>query len=93
MPASCHPLLKKTAEDMAQAIYEKLAFHDQWYKDHPDRNAYVEQVWPTLLTQARAILAKMLTGPYPETMKEQISEALIADRSLHRKPVEILWRN
>lgn len=90
----CHFLIKETAEGMAKACYEKLAsMSDVWYATHPSVDAYVRATWPMLIDEARATLTRMLTLPLAEELKIQISDALIADKTLPRRTKRrtILW--
>lgn len=90
--AAVHTQVREVAEGMAQVCYEQLARNDAWYKNHPDRNKYVAHVWPMLIDEARATLARMLQGPYNEGLKAKVAEALILDRQLRRTPKRLIWR-
>lgn len=81
--AAAHKLVAQTAREMAGAIYEELAKNNEWYKANPSQTEFIERVHGSLLVQARDVLASMLALPnYPETLKEQIAEALILDNQL-----------
>lgn len=80
-----HELIAKTAEEMAQAIYEELAKDNQFYKLYPDRKVFVSRAMPHMLTEARKALTQLLTKvDYPEHLKEQIADALAKDATLLR---------
>lgn len=92
MPRHAHVLVAKTAKEMAGALFEEMmrdnALYKQWKAQCPEltpkklQQRFILQAQPLLLEQARATLAKMLTGPYPEALKDQIADALIQDRIL-----------
>lgn len=89
-----HPMVWKTAVGMAHELYEQLMSDNrryaEWKAKCPDltpqrlEKLFVSMLAPKLLLQARATLAKMLTEPYDEALKDEIAEALIADRGLVR---------
>ena len=89
---SVHPLIRKVAIEMAGSLYDDL-MHDneryaQWKAQCPELTPkraeamFIERMWPQLIESARVTLARMLAMPYPESMKEEISDALIKDHSL-----------
>lgn len=84
MTAHCHKLLRKTAQEMAGALYEHLATDDVFYRLNPSQKHFINTQWPRLLDKARATLAQMLSGNYPDSLKAQIHEALILDNALRR---------
>lgn len=75
----CHWLIAKAAKEMAGAQYEELARNDAWYRKHPDQKAFIGAYWGNYCEIARRTLAQMLGMNYPESVKEQIEEALILD--------------
>ena len=94
MSAHVHKLIKKTAEEMAESVYEDImrdnTVYANWKKICPDltpklaRKEFVRLLWPKLVKDARATLASMLGGNYSEHLKKEIHEALIMDHSLQR---------
>lgn len=77
-----HKLLKKTAVEMAGAIYEEMARDNAFFAKWPNQRNYIRKNWQFYIKAARTTLAQMLGGNYPEMMKEEIFEALLQDRSL-----------
>ena len=77
-----HKLIAKTAKEMAACAYEEWAHDDLFYKLWPNQKLFVAKNWKDFVRIARASLAQMLSGNYPEIMKEEILDALIKDRSL-----------
>lgn len=83
--AHAHKLVAQTAKEMAQEVYEKNAGRsNDFYKEYPDLNGYVENCWALYLDAARATLAQLLTTNLDESLKEQIHEALVRDATLRR---------
>ena len=77
-----HKLVAKTAQEMAQEIYEQNASDNKFYAEYPDREAYVSKCWPLYLTAARATLAQLLSTNMDESLKAEIHDALIRDATL-----------
>lgn len=92
--AHCHKMIAKTAQDMAHVLFDEMMSRDviwtQFKRDHPGlttkeaEEKFVAHMWPQLIESARATLASMLSGPYPDEMKEDIMDALVKDRTLMR---------
>jgi hypothetical protein len=83
--AHAHKMVAKTAQEMAEAVYEKNAGRsNEFYAKYPDMKAYVAECWPLYLESARTTLAQLLTTNIDESLKEQIHEALIKDATLRR---------
>lgn len=83
--AHAHKLVAKTAQEMAQEVYEKNASRsNEFYAEYPDREDYVKKCWPLYLDAARATLAQLLTSSLDENLKIQIHDALIKDATLRR---------
>lgn len=82
MKTHCHWLIAKNAREFAAAFYEQNAIDNAFYKAHPEQKEFVSMHWGKFVESARTILAKMLAGNYPESMKEQIFEALELDAPL-----------
>lgn len=91
--ASCHKLIAETAKAMAlEAADEALGLSNPLFKKlkekYPEKSRgellklLAGKTWPSLIPQARATLAKMLTGPLDQGLKDQISSALILDNTL-----------
>jgi len=83
--AHAHKLVAKTAQEMAQEIYETQASRsNEFYEQYPDREEYVAKCWPLYLDAARATLAQLLASNMDGTLKSEIHEALIRDATLRR---------
>jgi len=91
----CHKLIRATAIDMAAEVYAAVMRGDnelyaQCKKLCPELNPtileikYIELLWPKLLLEARATLAKLLTTNIAEEHKLRIHEALVLDAQLMR---------
>ena len=93
MPLNCHIMVRKTAESMAQELFEVYARDDKTYKalkadgrltEKLARKRFVARVAPKLYEDARQALVEMLAQPddrVPVSMKEEIAEALILDNA------------
>ena len=80
-----HRLVAEAAKGIAAEFYERAARDDAFYNHYPSMKFFVEREWHLFIKEARSALGKMLAMPnYSETMKEQIHEALVADRTLPR---------
>lgn len=82
-----HRLVATTAHDMAQALYERWARDNVFYRKFRGargRKLFVERAATALLPEARATLAGMLTRDYPDAVKAGIHEALTLDATLTR---------
>lgn len=90
---AAHKLIVETAKGLAGAMYEDMMTVDdevwaEWKERFPDvprsalQDKFIELMYPRLLGEARATLAGMLRGPYPESLKDQIHEALVLDNDL-----------
>jgi len=68
--------------------------YDSWRKQHPGtsdnrlRQLFVDRNWPRCIPFARATLARLLTTPIDEKVKESIMEVLVKDASLVRGRVQ-----
>ncbi len=80
-----HRLIAKTAKEMAAEWYEESAHSNAFYTHYPDLDLFVAAEWHNFVPKAREILASMLARQdLPLNMKDEIHEALIADRQLPR---------
>ena len=77
-----HKLVMQTAKKMAGAVYEVCAQDNAWYKLNPSQPHFINSTWPKLIPQARATLARMLSMNYPQSLKDEIADALIKDAEL-----------
>lgn len=83
--SAAHKLIAETAKEMAAAMYEELAkANADWYRKHPSQKQFVRKHWPNYMESARHTLARLLTTGIAESLKEQISDALIKDNTLRR---------
>lgn len=84
-----HKLVKETAVKFANEVYEQC-MHDNtlyanWKAQCPEltekiaRKKFVALLYPRLLETARHTLATMLGQNYPESLKEEIADALVKD--------------
>jgi hypothetical protein len=90
----CHPLVRSTAVEMAGELYDAVMHNDdlyeQWKKVCPELTptlceiTFIELLYPRLIEQARATLAKMLATNIPESQKLIIYDALVKDATLIR---------
>lgn len=91
----CHKMIRSAAIEMAAEIYAKIMGGDnelyaQWKKICPELNPVmleirmIEMLWPKLIPEARATLARLLTTTMAEDLKEEIADALVADATLRR---------
>jgi hypothetical protein len=75
-----HKLVIKTAREMAHEVYEKCASMDnEWYKQWPSRETYVEKSLMYFVPQARATLTDLMMQTKDERLKEEIYQALCDD--------------
>ena len=90
----CHILIARTAQELAGARYERLMGEDILWQEWKDMNPslhgealqhhFIVTYWGRYVAEARATLATMLTTNIAESLKEQITDALIKDASLRR---------
>ena len=77
-----HRLVAKVAHEMAEDVYEENCGKAAgWRKLWPDRRLWVRTHRVYFLEAARATLARMLAGPLPEHLKEEIKDALVKDNA------------
>jgi hypothetical protein len=87
-----HKLIRATAIEMAASLYSDVMrdnrIYAQWKKVCPELSPnlceamFLELMWPKLIPKARATLASMLGGNYPEEWKQEVYCALIDDNGL-----------
>lgn len=94
---NAHWRVAKVAVMMAEELFEiYMLDNDWWHKmsaggrvsEKQGRKVFVLHVAPQLLEDARQALVDMLTQPdttVPQTMKDEIAEALIQDNGLRGK--------
>lgn len=103
LPIHAHKLVAENANELCNVIYDNVmssnAIRAEWKRQHPGlsekglRNAFLKKNVALCLPAARATLAGMLSLPYDESLKDEILEALVLDKSLvagRRDPAEIL---
>lgn len=79
----CHKLIKATAQEFAGTFYDSAAHDDLFYKYYPKEKSFVAREWGRFVPHARQILAQMLNrNDVSQHEKDEISEALLMDRSL-----------
>ena len=92
--AHAHRLVAETARDLAYVMYDELMCQNKFYQhvrstypnldDTQRRERFARQLVPRMIEPARATLAAMLNGPYDESLKETIAQALMLDKTLKR---------
>lgn len=92
---ACHQDVRSVAVGMAHEAYAALMSRNEWYAALKEANpgvpgdwlekGWVNEHWPRFIPGARATMAGMLAQPIPEPLKEQITEALILDKTLMRR--------
>lgn len=81
-----HRMVAKLAREMAGETYDLWASRvDKFVEAFPSIEAYADEAWPMFTEMAVTTLAEMLATNAAETLKEQISEALILDAPLRAK--------
>lgn len=91
--APAHPLVAKTAAELAAAVWEEAVTKDNdLYRGMKESNPgcspdelqrrFVAWLGPELLGDARAMLAQSIATLSDPALKDQIAEALIADAPL-----------
>ncbi len=78
-PRHCHKMVREVAQGICAAFYEQAAHDNVFRRQFPSQRSYVYDKWGAFVDAARAQMAKMLAGNYPETMKNVIYEALQYD--------------
>lgn len=92
----CHRLIRDTARDMAEELYEVVmknnAIYEHWQRCCPEltrdlaRAMFVEMMLPKLIESARATLAALLaTNAVDEDRKTVIYDALVQDEPLRQQ--------
>lgn len=79
-----HRLVKKVAIGIASEAYENEAsINDAFFKANRSLDVWVSKNWKYFIKSARKSLARMLgMKQYDESVKKEIYEALLEDRSL-----------
>ena len=68
--------------EICAAFYEDAAKDNAFYKVWPNQAHFVRKRWKDFVIPARNILISMLSGNYPQQMKDEIYEAILHDREL-----------
>lgn len=90
-----HNMVVKLSKEMAGAMYDTLMKKNEWYAEWQRKNPectpkqlelrFIERTHGTLIEEARATLAQMLSIPsIDELTKEKIYESLLLDKTLTR---------
>lgn len=83
MARFAHNLVADTAKAMAGEWYETAAHDNTFYKYYPNRGKFIAREWGRFIGMARRQLALMLGNPkYPESLKDQILDALCLQNTL-----------
>ena len=90
----CHKMIRATAIEMAGALYDEVMKDNKlwahWKAICPELTPtlceikFIELLWPKLIPEARATLARLLTTGLSEDLKTSIADALIVDNTLMR---------
>lgn len=81
-----HHIIADAAKAIARESYEGMAHENEFYAEWPNREQFVAANWRMFVEGARAALLKILSGDYPDAMKEPIYEAMLIDGSLKAQP-------
>jgi hypothetical protein len=96
-----HKLVARVAKEAAHELYEVSmgdnVLRAEWKRQNPGAtekqliDRFVKRNWGKCLAFARATLARLLTQPIDERLKEEIMEALVLDQSLRlgREQIQI----
>lgn len=91
--AHCHIMIAKVAQGITREMFDNLMHHNDlyatWRSHFPEgtptatlEDEFVKKNWGAQIPAARATLARMLTQPIPDGLKNEITEALILDATL-----------
>lgn len=78
----CHKEIRRIAKGIAGAAYEQMAREDTFFKAYPDENAFIERHWKNFIPDARKSLVALMSGDYPEKIKEDAFNIFVQDRTL-----------
>lgn len=78
----CHKAVRSIAKEMAGTAYEELAKKDGFYEQWPNQNLFITKHWKFFVGAARQSLLSILSGGYPEAMKNDALDIYIKDRVL-----------
>ena len=78
----CHKEIRRISKEMAGAAYEELAKDEMFHKEYPKQNAFIARHWKNFIGHARSSLLQILSGSYPEAIKEEVFEIIVQDRTL-----------
>lgn len=81
MTVIVHKLIMEAAKGIAAEAYETMAHDNAFFQEWPKRRPFVQRNWPMFVEHARQSMLTILSGDYPEAMKQPIYEALIIDGS------------
>lgn len=85
-----HKMIADVAKEIAAEAYESVAHDNTFYAEWPSRRNFVRANWRMFVDDARRSLLAILSGEYPQSMKDEVYEALVKDGSL-KNPQE--WGN
>ena len=84
-PVHAHRMVAHLAAEMAQAVYERCARDNAWYRLNKDRDAVVRGLAPEMIPHARAALTDVMMRPgTPDEQRAIIMDALTADQAIPR---------
>jgi hypothetical protein len=84
MTVVVHKLIRETAVGIANEAYESMAHDNAFFAEWPNRRVFVRKNWMMFVDNARDALLTILSGDYPEAMKQPAYEALTIDGSFRR---------
>lgn len=88
---TAHRLIADLCVNMAEEIYEELAYRNSFFRIHEDRQDFIKQCAPTLKTEAKRILASLLDDPETSEMqKRDIYQALLLDNQLPKHGTSVV---
>jgi hypothetical protein len=92
---TAHELVAATAVGLAEEIYQEvMSSSNLAFKQSISREDFVKKAAPELLKPARNLLGSQLNDPLlPDSLKEQIAQALILDNSLPKTGTSIVKKD
>ncbi len=87
MPLNAHPRVLAVATEMANVLFEDYARDNDLYRQFKAnagseayaRKVFVARVTPRLFEEARQALARLLASDCPQSMKDEVFDALVKD--------------
>jgi hypothetical protein len=91
MDVTAHELVARTAEGMAQEVYEEMCSgSNAMYKVNANRRDFIKKAAPQLRQSARIVLASMLNDlSITDKDRDIIHEALVLDNMLPKEGTSV----